>query len=1029
MEPFLEQVSADLYDTYGSEISKLCLVFPSRRARLFFAEALSKRITQPVWQPQALSISDLVFQWAGRRPSDSLQLLAELYKVYQGLNASDTPPNTMDGGQGADSWVKQADRSMEFDTFFLRGEMLLHDFDQIDKYLVKPKMLFQNLRDQKMLEGDYTFLTPEQIAAVQQFWSSFRPEKSDLQESFTRMWAQMYPLYSQFREALAEKGLAYEGMLYRQVAEEEAEALLTPDPAILSYIFIGFNALNSCERTIFKRLQALGIARFYWDYDPYYVGDERQEAGMFLRKNLKEFPPPPPSMHAPVDIQSALHSIPPKFSLPKQIESWAVPSGVVQAKLVPQIIQTNHLHTDKRTAVVLCDESLLIPLLSALPMLDAEINVTMGYPLAKTSLFSFTEALLMFYRSARRRGDAWSYYHTEVFRLLSHPFISYLCPNAAKVLKEKIVNENILFVHSESFESNQWLRRLSYYPSEPDSWLALFTEVLEAVEETAQQAVKDATQSGEKDLTLCAVPPDPLLLPIVRLAVMEVNKFRNTLKTCEIEITMPLVFSLLRKTLKGVSVPFSGEPLQGIQVMGFLETRALDFEHIVLLSAQEGFLPSASETPSFIPYNLKAGFGLPLQEEREAMYAYYFYRLIQRAQKVSLLYSVESDGIQTGEKSRYLLQLIAESPHDILEKRLSLPVVFPTTAPKIEIAKSGLHRERLTQYAHPETGRPLSPSAVKAYLQCPLRFCFQYIEQIKEEREVDEDVDGRRMGTILHSAMESLYRPFLGKSITARTLDRLLEEKRLIRSIVENVIHNEYASEKSAIHLFEQGRWLILADVMTEYVTQVVRYDKTQTPFTLKALEVPAKTLIYLTLAPPSLADTPFAHTPIADTSPATEEKTPFSSGFTNTIPLGGIIDRLDERDGINYVLDYKTGKNQRAFESLEALFAPEQRHQNGDVFQIFWYAMLQHDMEPQKRVIPLLYYMRTLFDPEASPRLSDKSAKREIEDITPYLATFRTLLEEKLTELFDLSKPFSQTPDPSHCTYCAYNTICRRTT
>ncbi|MCL2726868.1 MAG: PD-(D/E)XK nuclease family protein [Bacteroidales bacterium] len=941
---FLDRVSGDLYDRYGSDISRLCLVFPSRRARLFFAESLSAHIAKPLWQPESLSISELIYKWAGRRPSDSLRLLAELYKIW--AEASSAPTTT-------------------FDQFYFWGEMLLHDFDQVDKYLVPAKKLFQNLQDQKKLEGDYSFLTPQQVEAVQMFWGSFQPQKTELQESFIQMWEVMYPLYSRFRHALEEQGLAYEGMLYRQVAEQEE--LSIPDSSILSYVFIGFNALNACERTLFKRLQKQNRALFYWDRDDYYLNDPCQEAGLFLRKNMEEFPP--------ADLDAVYSD----FSQPKEIESWTLPSDVLQAKIVPKIIQDNHLHTDKCTAVVLCDESLLIPLLSALPQVTADINVTMGYPLTKTSLYSFTEALLLFYRSARLRGGSCTYYHVEVSRLLSHPFISHLCPQAAEEIKKRIIAENILFVPMELFIIDNWLMRISDCPQSPDNWLAFFLELLEAVEEAV----------------LASETPDPLLLPVLRLAALELNKCRSAIQTCGLEMGMPLFFNLLRQTLRSVSVPFNGEPLRGVQVMGFLETRALDFEHVVLLSAQEGALPSAREAPSFIPYNLKAGFGLPVREEHEAMYAYYFYRLLQRAQKVSLLYGAGTDAMLSGEQSRYLLQLSAESPHTIVHKRLALSVTLPVAPPQIEQQKIGLYKDRLLRYLDPHSDRFLTPSAINTYLQCPLQFCFHHIENLKEEQEVMEEADGRSMGTILHGVMESLYRPFLGHIITTRTLELLLKDQTRIRQDVEEKIRHHYARGNSSAPIFEQGRWLILADVVTTYVAQAIRYDIAQTPFTLKAIETRIKTL--------------------------------FRASSQLSIPLGGVVDRIQEKEGVCYVVDYKTGKDQRTFGSIQALFAPERSAQNSAVFQILWYAIFYQEISKREKTVPLLYYIRSLFDPTASALLYDKSVKQKIDDIAPYLEAYRALLGQKLTELFDLSQPFTQTTDREHCIYCNYNPICRR--
>ena len=940
MNSFLDRVSADLYNKYGSELSKLCLVFPSRRARLFFAESLSKRISRPLWQPEALSISELIFRWTGRRPSDPLRLMAELYKVYPS---------------------QQPHPSSTFDDFFFRGEMLISDFDQIDKYLVPAKQLFENLRDQKMIESDYSFLTPEQIESIKMFWSSFEPQQTELQQSFTKMWALLYPLYTQFREALQREGLAYEGMLYRQVAEDEA--ICSFDPAIISYVFIGFNALNECERKIFHRLQASGKALFYWDRDDYYTNNNKQEAGSFIRKNVKEFPP------ADADAPYS------DFSQPKEIESWAVPSDVLQTKLVPQIIRNNNLHTDKRTAVVLCDESLLIPLLSALPEVADNINITMGYPLSRTSLYSFTETLLLFYHSFKKGGV----YHLDALRLLSHPFISYLSEVEAEKLKARIVNENLLYLTARDFGSDPWLTRLAQSPTDPDNWLALFTELLEAVGETLYRSEA----------------PDPLLPPILRLAVSEVNKFRNSLQKCGMQITMPLCFNLLRKTLGTLKIPFSGEPLQGIQVMGILETRTLDFEHVVLLSAQEGFLPSAGEPSSFIPHNLKAGFGLPLHEEHEAMYAYYFYRLLQRAQKVSLLYASSGDAMQTGEKSRYLLQLAAESPHKVVEKHLSMPISLPKPAPRIEKEKDQLSRERLSRYLNHHTDAFLAPSAIIAYLQCPLQFYYRHIERIREDPNVMEEADPRAMGSVLHGVMDTLYRPFLGCLVTSASLDRILSAPEQIRKTVEEKILEQFAPHTHSSTLFEQGRWLILADVLTTYIKQIIRFDKTQTPFTLKMIETTINGTLQLS---PQL-----------------------------TVSLGGVLDRMDERGGVSYVVDYKTGKDQRSFESLSALFAPERDAQNSAVFQIFWYVMLCQENAPSQKVLPSLYYIRSLFGDDASTLLYDKSSRRQIEDMAPCLDEYRALLSEKLRELFDPSLPFTQTTDTKHCTYCNFSPICRR--
>ena len=948
MNSFLDRVSCDLYDKYGLGISKHCLVFPGRRAALFFAESLAKQIDQPLWMPESLSISDLIFKWAGRRPSDNIRLLAELFKVYRSLEV------TSDG-----------DRLDSFDRFYFWGEMLLRDFDQIDKYLVKAEALFQNLYDQKILEEDYTFLTAEQVAAIRMFWGSFQPSKTELQQSFSQMWTLMFPLYTRFRRSLSDQGLAYEGMLYRQVAEQEEVPI--PNSEILSYIFIGFNALNACERKLFGRLQAVGLAQFYWDRDDYYINDRNQEAGIFLRENIIAFPPADPN---------ASYS---DFSQPKKIEVWELPSDVIQTKIVPQIIRDNGLYTDKRTAVVMCDESLLIPLLSALPQVSSDVNVTMGYPLAKTSFYSFIDSLLTLYQSAKIRGASYSYYHVEVSRLLSHPLLTSLCPSAAEDLKKRIGKENLLFVPSDAFASDPWLQRIACYPHDIDHWISFLGSLMEAMEAALIHSKRT----------------DPLLLSVLHFVDSELNKFRNSLKICRLQLSISLFFTLLRQMLKSMTVPFSGEPLQGIQVMGILETRTLDFEHIVMLSTQEGFLPGAKEPPSFIPYNLKTGFGLPTPQYHEAIYAYYFYRLIQRAKKISLLYTPGGSGVQNGEQSRYILQLEAESLHRIQRKNLSLPLVLPDPPPEIQKEKTGACREILMRYLDQHTDHYLTPSAFNAYLQCPMQFYFRYIEQIKEEEAVQEDTNGKSLGILLHLVMELLYKPFLGRLITAGDLERILRNKDLIRRTVEEAISDVYAPKHTATHLFEQGRWLILADVLTLYISQLIRFDKRNTPFKLKEIE--KKLTIKFSFAP------------------------------QNSLVLSGRIDRIQEEEGKSYVVDYKTGKDHRSFASCTALFAPERNLQNSAVFQIFWYVMLYQAEYPLAQAVPLLYYVSSLFDATASCLLFDKSVKQEVTDITPYMEEYRRLLSQSLSELFDLNHPFVQTQDRAHCKYCNYNLICRR--
>ncbi len=938
MSSFLHTVATDLLARYGERISGLTLVFPNRRAHLFFSKSLSQIIAKPLWQPVYKSIEELVKGASPLRVADTFTLLVELYAIYGAERKTDEP----------------------FDRFYYWGETLLHDFDQLDKYHVNAAALFTNLRHAKEMEGDFTFLTPEQVAHIQRFWNTFSVEKENrLQQDFVAVWEVLLPIYEKFNSRLKDKGIAYEGMVYRTVADSLEACAPGHDGGFSGqYVFIGFNALNECEETLFRFLKNCGRAEFYWDYDAYYVDNKHQEAGLFLRENIKNFP-------SPIDnCQSSIVNC--------QLSIISCPSDIAQTKVVPQLVQDMTDTPDERTAVVLADEQLLIPLLHALPAVASQINVTMGYPLRQTAVYSLVELLLQLFGHMRTSttGEA-GYYYQDVQALLAHPYMKQLLyGDTTDYTKDLVIRNNVYVPHS-FFASNDALSCLLQPVGD-------FREVSARLLSLADRLSADAVLAET----------DPLLRGLLQHVVRQINQLTEALAQSSLDISLKLYSNLLRKIFRDEAIPFTGEPLAGIQVMGLLETRNLDFENIIVLSANEGVLPRVSRAVSFIPYNLRRGFGLPTPEQQEAVWAYYFYRLLQRAKQVKLLYNAKTDGMTTGEPSRYLLQLELESGLPVTKETLSFNVEIPDTQP-IVAQKTAESLAAITR---------ISPSALNMYLACPLRFHFRYVAHLKEQEDVAERVDSRQFGNLLHRAMELVYQPWVGQEVTAAMLDQLLKKTETITQLVDKAIACEYyQAQELPPDYAENGDLQIVHGILCQYIRQLLLVDKKHAPFVPEGIELPVEHTFHFIVG-----------------------------GQPRQLVLGGVIDRLHRKGTMWYVVDYKTGHPDNEFESVVALFGDDARKQHPAVLQTLLYSLIvQH--EKQQPVTPLLYFLRESHSDEADFAIRDKSEKQPVVDVANYVGSLNEMLEIKFSELFNIEQPFVQTADSKTCEYCAYRTICNR--
>lgn len=947
MTPFLEELAHELYARYGEELSRRAILFPSQRARLFFVDALKRIAERPMWQPAWSTIDDLTGEISGLRVGDRIRLIAELYKVYSQFH--DEP----------------------FDKFYFWGEMLLADFDTIDKYRIDASQLFRNLAEIKEIESDISYLTPAQLRILSSFWSSLGPE-ADLSEEkrrFLALWKTLGPIYERFRRRLSELGIAYGGMVQRAAADRIlAGGFSFAEPR--RYVIAGFNALSECEKVLFRFLSTAAETDFYWDYDDYYKADPEQEAGMFVRENIAAFPPRADLSHD-------------NMAQPKELTVVSAVSNAVQCKYAAEILReyARRQPLDKRTAVVLTDENLLLPLLYALPEEAGRVNVTMGYPLKQSLAYTFVERLVELQARRRTKGGGCTFYHADVTGLLAHPYVAACDEKLAADLAEEIVRERRISVDAAWLGRNELLGRI-FAPA--PTWQELSEQLLGILRDVARVPYRgdDARQRIE----------------FLAVIAEEIVKLRNSLDACDITVSTEVYTSLLRRHLQTLRIPFEGEPLEGLQVMGILETRNLDFENVVILSMNDDNFPgNRMAQASFVPYNLRAAFSLPTPEHHEGVYAYYFYRLIQRARRVHMLYCSHADEKSTGEPSRYIYQLDYESGYPVRRVEVGVDVNLAPARP-IVVPKDGQVMQGLERFVDAESPATLSPTAFFRYVACPLRFYFHSVARLKTDEEVSEEVDAPMFGTILHAAAQRLYARILDRAHPGEALREMMRSGEIAEAVV-GAINDNYLRDEHAASDDYSGNLLLVKDIVERYLRGgVVRYDAAHGAFTAIGLEQEV------------------AHA------------FPFeAAGRALKLKFAGIADRIDRSDdGTLRVVDYKTGAPHLEFDGIESLFRGEGRQRLSNILQTLLYSMMLFRSRGCD-VRPALYYVRNMHREDYSPLLDDKQTGVKGALYSSYAAPFEELVRATLAELYDPAVPFVQCEDADTCKFCDFNAICKR--
>jgi len=950
MQYFLEETARHIMSRYPDNLHELCVVFPNRRSGRFFQRYLAGSLNKPVWSPTILTIADLMEELSSLQKSDQLSLVFDLYQVFQ--------------------QQKPGNSSETFDQFFHWGEMLLRDFDDIDKYLADPKDVFRNLARLKSIDEHFSYLNEDQMAAIRQFWDSLDLQSpSGQQQDFVSIWEILYKVYFYFNQRLDEKEAAYEGKIYRAVVDRLEAGKLQLQ--YRRYIFVGFNALTPAEKYLFHELKGDGKADFYWDYDRYYL--EGHEAGRFLRSNMAEFPSPDLGIHQ-------------DFSKPKNIRYINTAYDIAQAKILPRLLDnlsTGRDGSPNRTAIVLADEQLLLPVLNSLPEDLPSVNVTMGYPVDATPAFSFLLSLIQLQKNARQQA-AMQFYYKDVLAVLNHQYMGVLRDERIEDLSQRIHKHNKIYLAAEDLRDHEMLKDIFTVPEDYSS----LSDYLLKSYERFYRLMKEKSQEQE----------DALLMELESIyhVYLSVKRLKEIFSTRQVEVKTETYLRILERVIMNKSIPFRGEPLSGLQVMGILETRALDFENLIILSMNEGVFPTAESTPSFIPFNLRKGFGLPTHEQNDAIYAYYFYRLIQRARNVTLVYNSSTDGLKTGEMSRFMHQLKYESGHPLSGETVVSDLDIPVSR-DITVTKSKDVMELLEQWNSLNKGkRKLSPSALNTYLRCPLQFYFKYVADLQEPEEITEDVDMPLFGTLLHHAMERMYEPYVksGEEITAGDLQGLEKNDELIRRYIRDAFRTEYFSDLAtgqSLHL--SGKNLLIEDIIHQYIKQLLRTESKFVPFRPLSLEQDYNTSIRFE-----------------------------ANGGEKEVTLRGKIDRVDEYAGSIRVLDYKTGQSKGSIKDIPSLFARDGNHA---ALQALLYARMYDQENPDgKQLVPGLYFLRDIYRNDFDYRLVMNKAPVRYHQVAGPL---EEQLKELMQQLFDPDIPFDQTEDWNTCRFCPYNTICRR--
>lgn len=958
MKKFLEIVAEDIINKYGTDLSRIAVVFPNKRASIFLNEQLAVKAKKPLWSPAYITISDFFLQHSALTTGDSIKLICDLHKSFTECTGIEE----------------------SLDHFFGWGQLLLADFDDIDKNMADASKVFKNIKDIHELD-DISYLDEEQKRILHKFFSNFNEDnESELKRRFLNLWCHFEDIYNNFKQRLYEQGIAYEGMLYRDVAMKKKL-----DFQYDIYLFIGFNVIQKVEQQVFSYLKQHGKARFYWDFDKYYMRGQdsgtkqtENEAGHYISMFQSLFPN---------ELDSTDAEIYDNLGKKKNITFVNASTENIQARYVNHWLKENERYKgSKNTAIVLCDEALLPTVIHCLPQEVDDVNITTGFPLFQTPVSSLISQLL------ELRINGYSA-NNETFRLhyvsqiLSHPYSHYIsgkCNDLLKALKSK----RIYYPKANQLAMDENLMQFFQLPSDNQSLMQWLLGII--------RIIADNVEDGNRN---------PLLQESLFRMYTLCNRISELIKSGDLSVDVITLQKLIIQLINSTSIPFHGEPAEGIQIMGILETRNLDFDNVLLLSCNEGNMPKGINDSSFIPYSIRKAYELTTIDNKVAIYAYYFYNLIQRAKDITIAYNKSTDNGHSSEMSRFMLQLMIESGHYIKHVSLQPSQTLIFTKPRIIPKDEGIMR-KLNAMDY------ISPTSINRYMRCPLQFYYNNVAQIKEMEDIEEEsMDNRIFGNVFHAASELVYKKLLdtGNIVTKQAIRNILEHRELIERIVDEAFMEIIFNQKTGNGRRPEytGLQIINREVIIRYMTRLLEIDESLAPFQIKDVE-----------------NSVYKRMPVV------------TSAGERMINIGGRIDRLDcitdvktSQDRIR-VVDYKTGHYaMKKINSIEEIFArPVEHGKHADYFlQIMLYSIIiRRDAKHNEKglpVSPALLFIQNSLEEDYDPAIS--IGKDKIYDIAGYEEEFCENLLKILAEIFEPNMPFSPTEDNATCTNCPYKSFC----
>ncbi len=953
MKSFLEYVAADLLQKYGTNLSRIAVVFPNKRASLFLNEHLARLAGKPIWSPAYITISDLFRSHSQRQVADPIQLVCELHQCFTQCTGIDET----------------------LDHFYGWGQLLLSDFDDLDKNMASAEHVFANLRDIHEYD-DISYLTEEQRLVIKKFFSNFNEEhNSELKQRFLQLWSHILDIYLSFNARLSQQGLAYEGALYREVAERE-----DLDFEYDTYLFIGFNMLQQVEQTLFRRMKQQGKARFYWDYDQYYL--HTYEAGYFIAQYLNDFPN---------ELDNDNESIYSNFTRQKTITYISAPTENIQARYISSWLrQQNRIADNRRTAVVLCNENLLQTAIHCIPTEVEKVNITTGYPLSQTPITSLVNLLIDLQTNGYVTKTG-CYRLRHVNRVLRHPYSHYIS-EAGNSLYDELNTQKIYYPDPALLSQDEGLQLLF---SMDHASTGRFNSTLLLWLMSVIRRIAKTIGSDEEGLS-------PLTQESLFRMYTLLNRLSDLVESGILQVDTITLQRLITQIVSATSIPFHGEPVEGIQMMGVLETRNLDFEHVLLLSCNEGNLPKGISDTSFIPYSIRKAYGLTTVDHKVAIYAYYFHRLLQRASDITLVYNNSTNDGQTGEMSRFMLQMMVEGGHKINIQTLQAGQAPILRTPQT-IAKTAAVMQLLRKRFEDSL---LTPTAINHYMRCQLKFFYQYVSGIFEPQNDDEDIsDNRTFGNIFHLAAQLIYEKLMQKSrlIVAKDIEYLLQTEVDIDRAVDLAFKRELFQIKDDARPLPplDGLQIINREVIIRYIRQLLEVDLRLTPFTILGLEKTVRMDHKLSIGAEPV-----------------------------TIRIGGKIDRLDSittSDGTEQirVIDYKTGSRRlKALADVDAVFAQESLKDHSDYYlQAFLYSHIVRLNYKDTPVAPALLFIQHAGTEDYNPTLC--LGREPVNDIATVSESYMRQLGDLISDIFNPAINFTPTDDRKRCTNCPYAHLC----